>query len=364
MKVSFFITILTFCSINFFAQSSLSKIIDEGDIISLQQLITQGADVNSLNSLSVPIIVNAVLLEDSTSRYNISKLLVENGADINVTIGTDRWTPLLVAAKRKKWDLVQLFLQYGGNPLIKNDKQQDLIHFLYLQCKMPLIYRLLLENNISLSYKDAETGNNLLDIACNCNDKILFEFIHKNIATTNDTTQLSYKSKIILYSRFLTGDDTLANIQSEYSKYFKRNTKQLKKLNPISDYYFGRQLEEYNQKPSIYIFNGDTCSQCIRLMEEIIENNRLRKKLKRRYNIVWLYGYDKTLLTKNQAEIFTLRQEDEGNNVRIKPVNKGTININILLNEFNINSMPTIFIPTENLQIDYSKVPSLWYMLK
>lgn len=90
--------------------TSLFNAIHQGDLNAVIILLRRGASVNSFSDHndSVTPLFTAV----RHGLYDIAKVLLENGACVNVACGNDHDSPLGVAARHNMCDMAELLLQY------------------------------------------------------------------------------------------------------------------------------------------------------------------------------------------------------------------------------------------------------------
>jgi hypothetical protein len=64
-----------------------------------------------------------VKLFNAAQRGNLEKIrvLLDQGADINVRLGVDQWTPLMTASREGKLEAVELLLEEGADPNIRKE---------------------------------------------------------------------------------------------------------------------------------------------------------------------------------------------------------------------------------------------------
>lgn len=136
-------------------KKSLNTLIINGDIESLQALIDDGLDVNKRNFSATPLIALAIMYSD----IDIVKLLIENGADINIIVQN---RPLLVySLVFGNIEIIKLLIENGTDVnVLDNDKP------LVLQALMSgnnEVVKLLIENGTNIEFENSNT--NLLEQA-------------------------------------------------------------------------------------------------------------------------------------------------------------------------------------------------------
>ena len=104
-------------------------------------LIRTGANVNKVNEAGFTPLIEAVLLNN----YEISKLLLENGANVN---GTENFIPLLIAAHYRNDLMIELLLNYGADAKVTDKNGFNALHHMFYDTKIqnlvspipPIIY--------------------------------------------------------------------------------------------------------------------------------------------------------------------------------------------------------------------------------
>lgn len=89
-------------------------------------LIENGYDINSFNDRGITPLMIAIYLR----KYEICKLLIENGADVNAIYEHYQFTPLIFACNAKDDQIIELLLQNGANINIKDKNGYDALHHL------------------------------------------------------------------------------------------------------------------------------------------------------------------------------------------------------------------------------------------
>ena len=89
----------------------------------LDTLVEAGADIDYINNLGVPLIIN--FIKGKPDSY-IEKLILE-GADLDLA-DRDRWTPLMWAASRKNKEIVKLLIENGADINLTDDRRNPAIY--------------------------------------------------------------------------------------------------------------------------------------------------------------------------------------------------------------------------------------------
>ena len=117
---------------------NLSDAVWNGDILHVQHLIASGDDVNAESEDAI----TPLFLAITKKHYDMVKLLLDSGADVNHEIQKKDSTPLLYAIGQKQKDIVELLLDRGAdvNFVIKDNrtplyyaiigKQKDIVELL------------------------------------------------------------------------------------------------------------------------------------------------------------------------------------------------------------------------------------------
>ena len=96
-----------------------------------------------------------VKLFNAAQRGNLEEIrtLLEQGADINIRLGVDQWTPLMTASREGRLEAVELLLAEGADPNIRDARFNKNAYHWALQYGHRDIARLLLENGASRELK-------------------------------------------------------------------------------------------------------------------------------------------------------------------------------------------------------------------
>lgn len=134
----FFGTILTTLSQD--KNELLLKAVTNGDKGTVEKLIKEGADVNYIKEVGPWIKMNPLITSINKKQFDISKMLIENKADVNWKDGF-KTSAIIYAAGLGNKELVELLLTNGanindndgqGNTVLtaaKESKNKDLIKF-------------------------------------------------------------------------------------------------------------------------------------------------------------------------------------------------------------------------------------------
>lgn len=91
------------------AKLNPEPLIFSGDVSKVQQAIDEGVDVNGDYSKGHPLTYYCI-----RDNYDIVKLLIDNGANVNIGRGT-AWNPLYAAARDASPEVVKLLLKNGAD---------------------------------------------------------------------------------------------------------------------------------------------------------------------------------------------------------------------------------------------------------
>ena len=92
-------------------------------------LIRTGANVNKVNEAGFTPLIEALLLNN----YEISKLLLENGANVN---GTENFIPLIIAGENHNDLMIELLLNYGADATICDKYGFNTLHHMFIDRKV------------------------------------------------------------------------------------------------------------------------------------------------------------------------------------------------------------------------------------
>lgn len=155
-----------------FDRSLLQIAIQEKKDIIIQYLINKGANVNNVDAHGSTPLIEAV----AEQNIELCKLLIDNGAEVNVFRNIDLASPLHISAQIGNFEIMQLLLQSGAT--VNNQNQQDKTA-LHLACASgnSKCVKLLLESKAKRNIKD-------------CNGKTPFEL------NTSDSIKSLFNEKM------------------------------------------------------------------------------------------------------------------------------------------------------------------------
>jgi len=85
-----------------------------GDLAGVKKAISGGADINAIS--------NALLQASFEGHYEIAKLLIEKGANVNITDDRQGITVLMYAVAGRNIEIIKLLLKHGANVNDKNNE--------------------------------------------------------------------------------------------------------------------------------------------------------------------------------------------------------------------------------------------------
>ena len=167
------------------------------DIVKL--LVENGADVNIVSDKLTSPLYYAVIFED----VNIVKYLIDNGAEVNNRgFYLDR-TALHQACNLDRKDIVKLLLEHNINVNIRDDKGETALHYAVINNNTDII-KLLIDNGTEINARNYE-GQTALHIAVIYKNieaikTLLDSGINKNIKDNEGKTAIDYlkKAEIII----------------------------------------------------------------------------------------------------------------------------------------------------------------------
>lgn len=109
-------------------KTALHRAASTNDLKQIEKLLSDGASVNARDSKSyrTPLHDAAIKNNNGNNRLNAMKLLLKNGADVNAKT-TEGDTPLHYLMKRADTSIIKLFLEFGANVKLVNNKEENLL---------------------------------------------------------------------------------------------------------------------------------------------------------------------------------------------------------------------------------------------
>ena len=118
----------------------------------LNILVEAGANIDYINNLGVPLIIK--FIKDNNNNY-VEKLILK-GANLNLS-DKDQWTPLIWATARKNKEIVKLLIENGADINIIDDRKNSAIYYAYDED----IIEIFLIKTLNLNYKNID-GEDIL----------------------------------------------------------------------------------------------------------------------------------------------------------------------------------------------------------
>ena len=97
------------------------EITDEDLVAELKDMVSKGANCRSIDIVTCPDGDNLLCLVSKKDYLESAKYLISLGCNINIK-GCYGWTPLMNATLCSSLEMVELLLQNGANPNIKNNE--------------------------------------------------------------------------------------------------------------------------------------------------------------------------------------------------------------------------------------------------
>ena len=149
----------------------------------LDILVEAGADINYINNLGVPLIIN--FIKGKPDSY-IEKMILE-GADLDLA-DRDRWTPLMWAASKKNQEIVKLLIENGADINITDDRRNPAIYYAYDED----IIGMFLTKNLNKYYKNKDGENVLGEVYLRSISNSYYDAVENIIEIGGDKNYSSY----------------------------------------------------------------------------------------------------------------------------------------------------------------------------
>jgi len=92
----------------------------------IEEFIDNGMDINLPNEHGITPLITAIYFKN----YEITRLLVENGADVNYIYKENNFSPLIFACNARDERIIELLLKYDADVNIKDSNGYDALHHL------------------------------------------------------------------------------------------------------------------------------------------------------------------------------------------------------------------------------------------
>jgi len=141
-------------------------------------LLENGADVNAKDNIGSTPLHRVVVLDEESKRSNIAKVLIEHGADVNAR-NHQGLTPLHMATTLGEVDVTKVLLENGADPNVTLQSLTPLHVAAF--AGYPDIVELLLKHGADPSIRDSD-GKTALDFARESNRKDVVKIIEEFIS--------------------------------------------------------------------------------------------------------------------------------------------------------------------------------------
>lgn len=206
--------------------------IKNDNLNAIKVLITKGANVNQTNDDGITPL-SAALYGDIYKKPNfeIVKLLVENGVDVNAEKEFSKETPLFLAIRKSEIDymnIMKLLIENGANVNHKNENETTPLMAAAESLNISAV-KLLLENSADINAKDRfgstalnyANGVIVLDTTNKNKDKQIMDFLIEKGAKRGTTT-ITEKLK---YDKALECEDYLDKLETQKKPKIKEKSK-------------------------------------------------------------------------------------------------------------------------------------------
>ncbi len=149
----------------------------------LDILVEAGADINYINNLGIPLIIN--FIKGKPDSY-VEKLILE-GADLDLA-DRDRWTPLMWAASKKNQEIVKLLIENGADINLTDDRRNSAIYYAYNED----IIGMFLTKNLNQYYKNKDGENVLGEVYLRSISNSYYDAVENIIGIGGDKNYSSY----------------------------------------------------------------------------------------------------------------------------------------------------------------------------
>jgi ankyrin repeat protein len=149
----------------------------------LDILLEAGVDINYINNLGVPLIINFIKVK---SNSYVEKLILDK-ADLNIA-DNDRWTPLIWATSKRNKEVVSLLLENKADINITDYRRNSAIYYAYDEN----IIRMFLTKDLNLDYKNKDGENILGEVYLRSISNSYYDAVRNIIEIGGDKNYSSY----------------------------------------------------------------------------------------------------------------------------------------------------------------------------
>lgn len=159
----------------FGGNSELFQAIKNNDIKKASELIIELADLNIKNEKGIPILILSIL----NGSYKISELLLEKGADKNITDDLQKRTPLMYVLSDSVTSFSELLIvKYGVDINFENEKKESALFFSTIN-GLDSITQLLLDRNVKINPDYNHTFSPLFQLIDQKKESLAIRLIEK-----------------------------------------------------------------------------------------------------------------------------------------------------------------------------------------
>ena len=164
-------------------------------------LIENGSDVNNMHKNTTPL----MLVIENELPNNFVKLLLENGANPN-KCHDDGYSPLMDAASNGSLEIVKLLVKHGANLSLEDESGCNVLYYSY---KSTDIFKYLLSNGMKITnHADKKTGRTLLANAALHNQEFIVKTFVEAGADVNSVDSMGNTAL-----SFAVGNDNFEMVQ-------------------------------------------------------------------------------------------------------------------------------------------------------
>ncbi len=91
------------------------------------------------------------------NHLDATKLLLEEGANVDAVTGVEQWTPMMLASQNNQPEIVKLLLEYNGRTDLKDKRGSTALHQAALYLRLPVVQVLVGKSNVNARDKEGKT---------------------------------------------------------------------------------------------------------------------------------------------------------------------------------------------------------------